>query len=1550
MWEKEGAFSIRSACNIISDGGACHSLHDHIWRPKSPLKGKLLAWRISHGSLQTRDRLSHFLPDIQPTCVLCGEDDETLDHLFADCSYSWGCEGKLLGGPTAGVDFDDRNSWMFLFKDYWLDLKRKLSLTLEEILKAKNPWKGPLAQNEESSDELYDAKDDLGSSSDSSSVRREGNKPARKKARRRSKTTAGDVEPVKLLNIESTSLPEDSEWASEELLEFVSHMRGGDKSVMCQFDVHTLLLEYIKQNNLRDPRKKSQIICDSRLEKLFAKARVGHFEMLKLLESHFLLKETSQAVTDDNQGGVVDPEFGQMDTEGNSEVVPRTGSEKKRKSRKKTEEREPQNNLDDYAAIDIHNISLIYLRRNLMEELLDDTENFSEKVLGSFVRIRISGAGQRQDMYRLVQVIGTGKAGEKYKTGKRTTDITLEILNLDKTEVICIDTISNQEFTERDVLEKAMALQAVRVNEASIMLYIYSLENEKMRLSHLRDRASEKGRRKEYPSSVYLQWFRHLQLLNSPEERSRRLTDVPEIHADPNMDPNYESAEEESGDKRQDNFVRSTDSRFSRMGRELNPSPKGNMGSTDSWSGSRRGSASWESSKNLSTRGAWERVDTSSVPIDKVNEVTLNQVKDLYLANSWDPSKSLATAGVTETGIRGNGPDGTKSRQAQSLSSETVSTTQRDETAVQSNINENEKMWHYQDPSAKVQGPFSMTQLRKWNTTGYFPANLRIWRASEKQEESILLSDALVGKFRKEPPPPKMQNNTSTHLAKVSPAVVAREGNTTGNWRGNNESWVEKRKDEVGSSSGVWEPSKDANAWSSQPKVHAVPPPSVVPLSTNLDQASAHQARDRSGSNGRWKGGPSHGNSWGSHGPAAFHPSGHGYERQHSGFVYPGHQSPGEHLKGQAASSSNQWVNDSFNLPTPPPRPGGGWMGSQSIGNQPSASLNIAVQPAVSGWAGTAVGGGNSLQFPSVAINEASKVSAYVQQPPSAAGTLASWGSSTSLLKPTEMAANWNSSSTAPIAMVKESVLSDSLAGAHAPSLQNGPSATDRQTSSAQSPFNNDLTVTSCNFQKNMHMKDDCPSPTPKDEQAKFDALISETNQQSNIYVDPGKSLSPIRSVDSIQYPASAAASASMQMLNVLSVDQVNQSSQPASSTTNLPSNNEMSSTKSPSGLDDLGSLSYQKQIDVPSDPKYSSPSQEKASDFSQRKETESLVAKLPSEGDGLEQTPHTQNLQIFDPAKSGHLVLPAVRTDWSMPSPTPMIEPSVSHGGTDSALGVSTSSTQWNSSMQMQGTGNNEIRHHGVGISQENMNRGVEPGKESGHINHGVQGTTNAGLGAVMPANAGSVWANPPQANTNVNVGWCPPQQGNANMNMFWVALAQANPGWGSQLQANPNPNPNPNPGWVLTAPANTAAVSSWGTVAQPGNPNPNQVWGPATQSNANATSGWAVPQSNANPNAGWFGQGNVNVGSNASGANPGSWGAQLKQNADGYPAHSDRGFQNNDAGHGGGRHGWNRSQNSGGGGPSRGPPPRGQMAGICKYHESGHCKKGAHCNFLHT
>ncbi|TYI49519.1 hypothetical protein E1A91_D12G041000v1 [Gossypium mustelinum] len=39
------------------------------------------------------------------------------------------------------VDFDDKTSWEYLFKVYWVFLKEKLALTLDELTNATNPWK-----------------------------------------------------------------------------------------------------------------------------------------------------------------------------------------------------------------------------------------------------------------------------------------------------------------------------------------------------------------------------------------------------------------------------------------------------------------------------------------------------------------------------------------------------------------------------------------------------------------------------------------------------------------------------------------------------------------------------------------------------------------------------------------------------------------------------------------------------------------------------------------------------------------------------------------------------------------------------------------------------------------------------------------------------------------------------------------------------------------------------------------------------------------------------------------------------------------------------------------------------------------------------------------------------------------------------------------------------------------------------------------------------------------------------------------------------------------
>ncbi|KAK7824128.1 zinc finger ccch domain-containing protein 19 [Quercus suber] len=646
--------------------------------------------------------------------------------------------------------------------------KERLSLTLDELNQAKNPWKGgsdvPTGK-QESPDELYDANNDERSDSDSSSDNIETSNSKRRRGKRRLKprTKVSNSSASAATGSGGPSMVDNAEWASKELLEFVMHMKNGDRSVLSQFDVQALLLEYIKRNKLRDPRRKSQIICDARLESLFGKPRVGHFEMLKLLESHFLIKEDSQA--DDLQGSVVDTETSQLETDGNSDSLVKASKDKKRKTRKKGDERGPQSNLEDFAAIDIHNINLIYLRRNLVEELIEDMEKFQDKVVGSFVRIRISGSGQKQDLYRLVQVAGTCKAAEPYKVGKRMTDTLLEILNLNKTEIISIDIISNQEFTEDeckrlrqsikcgfinrltvgDLQEKAMALQEARVKDW--------LETEIVRLSHLRDRASEKGRRKEYPLlyNAFLfsqECVEKLQLLKTPEERQRRLEEIPEIHADPNMDPSYESEEDggETDDKKQETYMRPRGAGFGRRPREPVSPQTGGPAFSDSWSGTRNYSTgNRDLTRNMSNKGFSHKGDDTTGVGEILNEWNQGRDRETQQINSWEKQKIAASLEIDASKTQ----SAVKSESTSAAAEASLSTTVAQSAVT---INETEKMWHYKDPSGKVQGPFSMVQLRKWNNTGYFPVDLRIWRITEKQDNSLLLTDALDGKFQLDPP------------------------------------------------------------------------------------------------------------------------------------------------------------------------------------------------------------------------------------------------------------------------------------------------------------------------------------------------------------------------------------------------------------------------------------------------------------------------------------------------------------------------------------------------------------------------------------------------------------------------------------------------------------------------------------------------------------------------------------------------------------------------------------------------------------------------------
>ncbi|GAB2279482.1 hypothetical protein Dimus_014121 [Dionaea muscipula] len=635
---------------------------------------------------------------------------------------------------SAQVDFDDKTSFEYFFKVYWILLKQKESLTLDELTQASNPWRQTgLDHKDDSSQKTHEIGLSKASAFINAPRQLESNVPKRRNIQSHPKLPSKESQVVKkAVDSKIPYLNGVADWASKELLEFVALMKNGDTSVLTQFEVQALLLDYIRTNNLRDPHRKCQIICDRRLENLFGKDRVGHFEMLKLLEYHFKGEHHANGMI---QAAVMNPVASQLEPDG-SEVMQTTQKDKKRHSRRRIDEKAEQTNLANYAAIDVHNINLVYLKRSLIESLLEDSEKFHDKVVGSILRIRISDNDQKPDIYRLVRVVGTGKAAEPYKSGDKTTDVILKILNLNKIEDVTIDAISNQEFSEDEcrrlrrsmkcepvarmtvgeIQEKAIALQVLKVNDL--------LEAEILKLNHLRDQASEMGHRKELRECV-----EKLKLLNKPEERQRRTHAIPEVHVDPRMDPDHVS-DEDTGQlniKKEDGKKSTKLSNYNAKVVELN-SPKQDGDTPVDTMGKTNLPMKSQSVEEENTAGTKERDCDSPQTLEGAHAVSRILVE---LRNGVDRSVQINHhAAIASQNLSQVPSDASTAPSSRGM-------------VMSSDSKELEKIWHYKDPSGKTQGPFCLLQLRKWNSNGYFPIDLRIWRVAENQDQSVLLTDAL---------------------------------------------------------------------------------------------------------------------------------------------------------------------------------------------------------------------------------------------------------------------------------------------------------------------------------------------------------------------------------------------------------------------------------------------------------------------------------------------------------------------------------------------------------------------------------------------------------------------------------------------------------------------------------------------------------------------------------------------------------------------------------------------------------------------------------------
>lgn len=264
------------------------------------------------------------------------------------------------------VDFSDRETYEFLFKDYWKIVKDKEGLSLDKLEEAYTFMKKGLICKQEDLEKVPDEerKSDsefLGNSDDGDdepcypSYSNGASKKAFFKEGRSKKNGHMD-------------------WGSQALMEFLSSVGKDTSSYLDQFGAAKIVRDYIQQHNLLPKDKKKIVLCDDKLKSLFRKSKVKYNRISCLLKKHIT---TNMAFEDDTF----------ISSEDNDD------SATKKKSRttnyvSRTSKCTAAINKRCLASLESDNIKLIYLKRSLILNLLKERDTFESKVTGCFVRLK----------------------------------------------------------------------------------------------------------------------------------------------------------------------------------------------------------------------------------------------------------------------------------------------------------------------------------------------------------------------------------------------------------------------------------------------------------------------------------------------------------------------------------------------------------------------------------------------------------------------------------------------------------------------------------------------------------------------------------------------------------------------------------------------------------------------------------------------------------------------------------------------------------------------------------------------------------------------------------------------------------------------------------------------------------------------------------------------------------------------------------------------------------------------------------------------------------
>ncbi|KAJ7975519.1 Zinc finger CCCH domain protein [Quillaja saponaria] len=541
-------------------------------------------------------------------------------------------------------------------------------------------------------------------------------------------------------------------WGSKSLIDFLESIGKDTSKQISQYDVTAIINDYVNKNNLLHPDKKKRIICDEWLLTLFGRKTISRIKIYDMLESHYA--ENHEESEDDSQLSSDGEEYGLATSE-----KQRTSSERKTHPKKKVME----NPKSCFAAIIPSNIKLVYLKRSLVEDLLKDPETFEGKVVGSFVRNKCDPNDYLQkNSHQLLQVTGIKKtSGTKdinpailLQVSCVIKDISVGVLSDDNfSEEECVDL---RQRVEDGLLKRPTVVefeQKVRILHEDITNHW--LIRELALLQNLIDRANEKGWRRDCTLFEYLE---RRQLLQTPIEQARLLSEVPEVIAD-DLEPEsttHDIPENLEQGKNSQNLLQT------QHGQEWllhgapqvvadNLVPKATIpdipDNVKQQNNSPRSILSGASAIPLcnmdGTVSNWTSHGANSAVVVPLQE----QPKQPIEFTDKIHSETHPTRVESKMICQGAADKGVLTSTVIELSDDEDNEEPSAEIHVPL-VQLDSPIWHYIDPQGDVQGPFSLTSLKRWSDAEYFSADFKVWRIGQNQDEAGLLTDILRQTFQ----------------------------------------------------------------------------------------------------------------------------------------------------------------------------------------------------------------------------------------------------------------------------------------------------------------------------------------------------------------------------------------------------------------------------------------------------------------------------------------------------------------------------------------------------------------------------------------------------------------------------------------------------------------------------------------------------------------------------------------------------------------------------------------------------------------------------------